>query len=46
MAKNSFVMNFYGSVGEHIDTVKEMTVNIGGDGTVTKDTAEIQAEAM
>ena len=37
MAKNNFVMNFNGPVGEHIDTVKEMTVNIGNDGTVTKD---------
>ena len=37
MAKNNFVMNFNGPVGEHIDTVKEMTVNIGSDGTVTKD---------
>ena len=37
MAKNNFVMNFNGPVGEHIDTVKEMTVNIGSDGNVTKD---------
>ena len=34
MAKNNFVMNFNGPVGEHIDTVKEMTVNIGSDGTI------------
>ena len=37
MAKNNFEMHFHGPVGEHIDTVKEMTVNIGIDGTVTKD---------
>lgn len=37
MAKNNFVMNFHGSVGEHIDKVDHMTVNIGSDGTVTKD---------
>ena len=37
MAKNNFEMHFHGPVGEHIDTVKEMTVNIGSDGTVTKD---------
>ena len=34
---NKFEMHFHGPVGEHIDTVKEMTVNIGSDGTVTKD---------
>ena len=37
MAKNNFEMHFHGPVGEHIDTVKEMTVNIGSDVTVTKD---------
>ena len=37
MAKNNFEMHFNGPVGEHIDSVKEMTVNIGSDGTVTKD---------
>jgi DNA-binding XRE family transcriptional regulator len=37
MAKNEFIMNFNGPVGEPIDTVNEMTVNIGSDGTVTKD---------
>ena len=37
MAKNNFVMNFHGTVGEHIDHVDQMTVNIGSDGTVTKD---------
>ena len=34
---DKFEMHFHGAVGEHIDTVKEMTVNIGSDGTVTKD---------
>ena len=34
---DKFEMHFHGPVGEHIDTVKEMTVNIGSDGTVTKD---------
>jgi Helix-turn-helix. len=34
---NKFEMHFHGPVGEHIDTVKEMTVNIGSDGIVTKD---------
>lgn len=37
MAKNNFEMHFHGPVGEHIDTVKEMAVNIGSDGIVTKD---------
>ena len=37
MAKNNFEMHFHEPVGEHIDTVKEMTVNIWSDGTVTKD---------
>ena len=34
---DKFEMHFHGPVGEHIDTVKEMTVNIGSDGIVTKD---------
>ena len=34
---DKFEMHFHGPVGEHIDTVKEMTVNIGSDGTITKD---------
>lgn len=42
MAKNNFVMNFHGSVGEHIDKVDHMTVNIGSDGTVTKDKGDNQ----
>ena len=30
-------MNFHGSVGEHIDKVDHMTVNIGSDGTIETD---------
>ena len=30
-------MNFHGPVGEQIEHVDQMTVNIGSDGTVTKD---------
>lgn len=37
MAKNNFVMNFHGSVGEHIDKVDHMTVHIGSDGTIETD---------
>lgn len=37
MSKNNFVMNFHGPVGEQIEHVDQMTVNIGSDGTVTKD---------
>ena len=37
MANNNFVMNFHGSVGEHIDNVDYMTVNIGSDGTIETD---------
>lgn len=33
MAKE-FTFNFHGPVGEHIDHVDEMTVNIGSDGTI------------
>ena len=31
---NEFTFNFHGPVGEHIDHVDEMTVNIGSDGTI------------
>ena len=34
---DKFEMHFHGPVGEHIDTVKEMTVNIGSDGTIETD---------
>ena len=34
---NNFVMNFHGPVGEQIEHVDQMTVNIGSDGTMTKD---------
>ena len=31
---NEFTFNFHGPVGEHIDHVDEMTVNIGSDGSI------------
>ena len=35
---DKFEMHFHGPVGEHIDKVDHMTVNIGSDGTIeTKD---------
>ena len=34
MANDKFEFNFHGPVGEHIDHVDQMTVNIGSDGTV------------
>ena len=45
MAKNNFVMNFHGSVGEHIDKVDHMTVNIGSDGTIETDDQDNNAAA-
>lgn len=34
MSKNNFVMNFHGPVGEQIEHVDQMTVNIGSDGNI------------
>ena len=45
MAKNNFVMNFHGSVGEHIDKVDHMTVNIGSDGTIETEDQDNNAAA-
>jgi len=40
---DKFEMHFHGAVGEHIDTVKEMSVNIGSDGTIETDDQNNQA---